>query len=193
MPHIQGIQARALPNFLLNVVQKHSLIAAACGVIKGPALLPVNVVAPYVLTALVPAARHIYLSSSMHRGGTADLARAEWSGARGTLSYSDGKLLVTILMGAVARLCPDTLSHAVDPGWVPTKMGGPSASDDLELGRLTQVWLSITDEQDVLGSGQYWHHQGIETPHPAVHDEALQNALMATLTKHTGAEVAPPC
>lgn len=156
------------------------------GVIGSPALLPVNVVAPYVLTALVPAARHIYLSSSMHRGGIADLARADWSGARATLSYSDSKLLVTVLMTAVARHCPEVLSNAVDPGWVPTRMGGPSASDDLELGHVTQAWLSVSDAPDALVTGKYWHHQRTERPHPAVHDEAFQEALLAVLVKNTG-------
>ena len=67
----------------------------------------------------------------MHRGGSADLSRADWSGARKTLTYSDSKLLVTALMAAIARRRPDVLSNAVDPGWVPTKMGGPSAIDEL--------------------------------------------------------------
>src|SRR5699024_5786336 len=73
------------------------------GVIDGPALLPVNVLAPYVLTALVPASRLVYLSSSMHRGGHADLTGLDWSGSQKTGSYSDSKLYVTALMAAVAR------------------------------------------------------------------------------------------
>lgn len=76
------------------------------GVINGPALLPVNIVGPYILTALVPAARLVYLSSSMHRGGHADLARADWSGSRKSASYSDTKLYATTLMAAVARRQP---------------------------------------------------------------------------------------
>ena len=49
------------------------------GVISGPPVLPVNVVAPYLLTALIERPRRlIYLSSSMHRGG-----RARLSGMRG--------------------------------------------------------------------------------------------------------------
>ena len=48
------------------------------------------------------------------------------------------KLLVTTLASAVARFWPDTASNAVDPGWVPTRMGGPSSPDDLRLGHLTQ-------------------------------------------------------
>lgn len=156
------------------------------GVLDGPALLPVNVVAPYVLTALVPAARVIYLSSGMHRGGTAVLSGLDWSGNRRTASYSDSKLLVTVLMAAVARRWPDVLANAVDPGWVPTRMGGPSASDDLELGHVTQSWLATSEDPAALVSGSYWFHQRTRDPHPAVHDEATQDALLVALSEHTG-------
>lgn len=159
------------------------------GVIDGPALLPVNVVAPYVLTALIPAKRLIYLSSSMHRGGKTDLARADWAGARATMSYSDSKLLVTALMAAIARRRPSILANAVDPGWVPTRMGGPSASDDLELGHVTQAWLAASDDPDALVSGRYWFHQRTEKPHPAVHDHTFQDALLAALAEHTGVDL----
>ncbi len=155
----------------------------------GDALLPVNVVAPYVLTALVPANRLVYLSSSMHRGGSADLSRADWSGARPTLSYSDSKLLVTTLMAAIARRGPDVLANAVDPGWVPTRMGGPSASDDLALGHVTQTWLATSNAPDALVSGGYWFHHRTERPHRAVHDEAFQDALLAALAEHTGIDL----
>ncbi|KQU28529.1 MULTISPECIES: SDR family NAD(P)-dependent oxidoreductase [unclassified Rhodococcus (in: high G+C Gram-positive bacteria)] len=157
------------------------------GIIDGPSLLPVNVVAPYVLSALMGSPeRLIYLSSSMHRGGDRNLARADFSGTRKTVSYSDSKLFVTTLMAAVARRCTSVLAHAVDPGWVPTKMGGPSASDDLALGHVTQAWLATTDDPEALVSGGYWHHEQTETPHPAVHDDDFQDQLVAALTEHTG-------
>jgi NAD(P)-dependent dehydrogenase (short-subunit alcohol dehydrogenase family) len=159
------------------------------GIIDGPALLPVNVVAPYVLTALIPASRLIYLSSSMHRGGRADLSRADWSGQRRTASYSDTKLYVTALMAAVARRWPARLAHAVDPGWVPTKMGGPSASDALALGHVTQAWLATTDDPEAMVSGRYWHHRRTERPHPAVHDERFQDELLAALAERTGVDL----
>jgi NAD(P)-dependent dehydrogenase (short-subunit alcohol dehydrogenase family) len=60
----------------------------------------------------------------------------DWSGHRATGSYSDSKLFVTTLAMAVARLWPNVFSNAVNPGWVPTKMGGPGAPDDLRLGRV---------------------------------------------------------
>lgn len=156
------------------------------GVMNGAGVLPVNVVAPFVLTALVPARRHIYLTSGLHRGGRAALDRIDWSGRGRSASYSDSKLFVTTLSAAVARLRPETLSNAVDPGWVPTRMGGPRASDDLTLGHVTQQWLATSDDPDALTSGGYWYHQRRQQPHPAVLDEAFQEALVRTLEEATG-------
>ncbi|MGO4455309.1 SDR family NAD(P)-dependent oxidoreductase [Arthrobacter sp. RAF14] len=172
-----------------NALGPYDAVIHNAGVIEGPALLPVNVVAPYVLTALVPAGRQIYLSSSMHRGGTADLTHADWSGSSRTVSYSDSKLLVTVLMAAVARGRPTAQSNAVDPGWVPTRMGGPSASDDLALGHVTQAWLASSAELEATVSGEYWHHGRTEKPHRAVHDEAFQDALLSALAEHTEVEL----
>ena len=159
------------------------------GVIEGPDLLQVNVLAPYALTALVPALRLIYLSSSMHRGGRADLAVLDRSGRRGSASYSDSKLLVTALMAGIARRRPDLVAHAVDPGWVPTKMGGPSASDDLALAHLTQTWLAVADDPAALDSGGYWHHRRLEEPDPAVREEGFQEELLGALSARTGLEL----
>lgn len=153
------------------------------GVLEGAAILPVNVVAPYLLTALVPAPRLVFLSSSMHRGGTATLDGLDWSGTTRTASYSDSKLLVTVLAAAVARVRPGVFSNAVDPGWVPTRMGGPNAPDDLELGHRTQVALAEGRAADTSG---YWHHQRREEPHRAVRDEVFQDELLIALAEHTG-------
>jgi NAD(P)-dependent dehydrogenase (short-subunit alcohol dehydrogenase family) len=66
------------------------------GVYSGRLVLPVNVVAPYVLTAMIPRPeRLIYLSSDMDKGGQARLQGLDWSGSRATCSYSDSKLLLT--------------------------------------------------------------------------------------------------
>jgi NAD(P)-dependent dehydrogenase (short-subunit alcohol dehydrogenase family) len=156
------------------------------GVYTGRAVLPVNVVAPYLLTALVDRpARLVYLSSGEHRRGRPDLTRVDWSG-RGRGSYPDSKLFVTALAAAVARLWPDVVSSAVDPGWVPTKMGGPGAPDDLRLGHLTQEWLATSDDPEALVSGGYWHHQRRVEPHPAVGDRRFQDDLLEELARFTG-------
>ncbi|MEU2247789.1 SDR family NAD(P)-dependent oxidoreductase [Streptomyces sp. NPDC019224] len=156
------------------------------GVWSGPAVMPVNVVAPYLLTALLHRPyRLLYLSSSSHFDGRPSPAGIDW---RGTTpgSYADSKLFVTTLAAAAARLFPDVLSNAVDPGWVPTRMGGPGAPDDLELGHLTQQWLAASDEPQALTTGGYWYHQQRQRPHPAVHDEAFQHRLLQTLAEETG-------
>jgi NAD(P)-dependent dehydrogenase (short-subunit alcohol dehydrogenase family) len=156
------------------------------GVISGPHVLPVNVVAPYLLTALIHRPqRLVYLSSSMHRGGRASLAGLEWGGHSRTGSYSDSKLFVTTLAAAVARIWTDVFSNAVDPGWVPTKMGGPGAPDDLRLGHLTQEWLATSDDPDAHTSGGYWYHQRRAEPAPSVHDRRFQDQLVASLARFT--------
>ena len=157
------------------------------GVLSGPHLLPVNVVAPYLLTALVRAERLVYLSSNMHHGGRPDIAGLDWSGQRATSSYSDSKLLVTTLALAVARLWPHVYSNAVDPGWVPTRMGGPGAPDDLRLGHLTQEWLATSDEPEARTSGGYWFHKRRRSPHPATLDPRFQDDLFAALARFSGA------
>ena len=156
------------------------------GVWSGPAVMPVNVIAPYLLTALLRGPRRlVYLSSGSHFGGHPALDGVDWRG-RSAGSYSDSKLFVTTLAAAVARLRPGVLSNAVDPGWVPTKMGGPSAPDDLEQGHRTQEWLASSDEPQALATGGYWYHRERLQPHRAVHDEAFQDRLLQALAEETG-------
>jgi len=81
-------------------------------------------------------------------------------------------------------------SNAVDPGWVPTRMGGRGAPDDLRLGHLTQEWLATSDEPEARSSGGYWFHQRLRPPHPAVLDPQFQDDLLAALARFTGAELA---
>jgi NAD(P)-dependent dehydrogenase (short-subunit alcohol dehydrogenase family) len=161
------------------------------GVYRGAAVLPVNVVAPYVLTALIrPPQRLIYLSSDLHRGGHPDLSRIDWAGRSG--SYSDSKLFVTALALAVARRWPDVAVNAVNPGWVPTRMGGPDAPDDLRLGHRTQEWLATSDDPDARSSGGYWFHQQRRAPHRAAQDRRFQDELLASLAAFTGVELPGP-
>ncbi|MCL2715101.1 MAG: SDR family NAD(P)-dependent oxidoreductase [Alphaproteobacteria bacterium] len=171
----------------VNAIGRMDAVIHNAGVISGASLLIVNVIAPYLLTALMQRPKRlIYLSSRMHQGGRPELAGLDWSGQRVTASYSDSKLFVTTLARAVARLWPEVLSNAVDPGWVPTRMGGPGAPDDLTLGHLTQEWLATSKDPEALKSGFYWHHQRIQEPHPASGDVDFQNRLLAELARVTG-------
>ena len=174
----------------VNRLGRMDAVIHNAGVYSGATILPVNVVAPYLLTALIHRPRRlVYLSSGMHRGGRADVAGMDWRGHSRTGSYSDSKLFVTTLAAAVARLFPGTASNAVDPGWVPTRMGGPGAPDDLRLGHLTQEWLAVSEDADALRTGGYWHHQRLQKPHPAVHDVRFQDQLLSALVDVTGTYV----
>jgi NAD(P)-dependent dehydrogenase (short-subunit alcohol dehydrogenase family) len=148
----------------------------------------VNVLAPYLLTALVGRPdRLVYLSSGMHRGGDADLSDLQWTRKRWNPSqaYSDSKLHVVALAFAIARRWSDVRSNAVDPGWVPTRMGGPGAPDDLEQGVETQARLVVHSP----ASGGYYYHQRLSETHPAVSDIEVQEGLLAVCREITGVEL----
>jgi NAD(P)-dependent dehydrogenase (short-subunit alcohol dehydrogenase family) len=152
-------------------------------------IVAVNTLAPYMLTALIERPRRlVYLSSSMHRGGGSSLRDFDWLERRwdSTRAYSESKLYVTALAFAVARRWPDVLSNAVDPGWVPTKMGGPGAPDDLEKGYLTQTWLAGSDDPGATVSGRYWHHRRLQAPATEACNPAFQDQLSTKLAELTG-------
>ena len=154
-----------------------------------PRVVAVNVLAPYLLTAHIKRpARLVYLSSGMHTSGQAALGDLDWDRRtwNGVQAYCDSKLYVTTLAAAVARYWPDTLSNAVDPGWVPTRMGGSHATDDLALGHDTQVWLATSDEPAATTTGKYWYHRQVGRPAAAVNDTGFQDHLLETLERITG-------
>jgi NAD(P)-dependent dehydrogenase (short-subunit alcohol dehydrogenase family) len=175
----------------VNRLGRMDAVIHNAGVDTGPHVLAVNVVAPYLLTALIDRPqRLVYLSSSLHRSGRPSLSGIDWSGHRTTGSYSDSKLFVTTLAVAVARMWAEVVSNAVDPGWVPTKMGGAGAPDDLRLGHLTQEWLATSEDPDAQTSGGYWHHQRRTEPHPAVGDRRFQDQLLEELARFTTTRLA---
>jgi len=151
--------------------------------------LAVNTLAPYMLTALIDRPdRLIYLSSGLHHAGAGSLRDIDWTGRRwnAAQAYSESKLQVTALALTVARAWPQVLSNAVDPGWVPTKMGGPAATDDLELGHLTQTWLAVSNDAAATVSGGYWYHQQRQEPAPQARDLTFQDQLTDRLAALTG-------
>ena len=83
------------------------------------------------------------------------------------------------------------MSNAVDPGWVPTKMGGPTASDDLEMGYQTQTWLAVSEAAAARVSGKYWYHRRQQEPVAEARDPAFQDQLMDRLAAITGVTLFP--
>jgi len=154
----------------------------------------INVLAPYMLTALItPPARLVYLSSGMHLGGEVRFDDLQWTERswNGAQAYSDSKLLDVALAFAVARRWPHALSNAVHPGWVATKMGGAGAPDDLSLAPRTQVWLAVSDDPAALVSGEYFYHQERAETNPAAHSPQIQDELLEHCAALTGTALPP--
>lgn len=157
-----------------------------------PHVFAINTLAPYLLTArITPPHRLVYLSSGLHRGGDATLKDLTWEKRpwNGTQAYSDTKLHDTLLAFAIARLWPDVLSNAVEPGWVATKMGGPGASDDLDQGHRTQAWLAVSNDPAATVTGDYFYHLRRRAPVPACHDIATQDKLLDACRQLTGVDL----
>src|SRR5688572_28107425 len=127
----------------VNALGAFDAVIHNAGVYRVPSKLifAVNTLAPYVLTSLIQKPKRlIYLGSGMHLHGHLNLDNFTKDISR--ISYSDSKLHVLMLAMAVARKWQEVYSNAVDPGWVPTKMGGRGAPDDLQRGYDTQAWLA---------------------------------------------------
>ena len=148
-------------------------------------IFPVNTLAPYILTCLIrKPERLIYLSSSLHLDGR--FIPESFTQDVSSISYSDTKLHVLMLAKAVARRWPEVYSNALDPGWVPTKMGGESAPDDLQKGYETQVWLAASDHAEALVSGNYFRHQKVTRHNPEADDVDLQEKFLSVCEDVTG-------
>jgi NAD(P)-dependent dehydrogenase (short-subunit alcohol dehydrogenase family) len=148
-------------------------------------IVAVNTLAPYILTCLIQKPKRlIYLSSGMHLQGDPDPDKLVNN--IGRVSYSDSKLHVLMLSMAVARKWPEVYSNAVDPGWVPTKMGGPGAPDNLEKGFQTQVWLAVSDDDKAKVSGRYFHHRKETHYRPEAADAMLQEKFLSVCEQVTG-------
>jgi NAD(P)-dependent dehydrogenase (short-subunit alcohol dehydrogenase family) len=155
-------------------------------------LLAVNTIAPYILTALIaPPKRLVYLSSGLHQDGDPSLNDLTWAARpwRGQQAYSDTKLHDVLLAFAVARRWSDVLSNALEPGWVPTKMGGPGATDDMDQAQRTQAWLAVSDDPALryLASTSITCKSAVRLP--ATRDITTQDRLLDFCSRATGVEL----
>lgn len=148
-------------------------------------LFPVNTLAPYILTCLIEKPKRlIYLSSDMHEGGRSKLENFKTDISQ--ITYSDTKLHVFMLCKAVARHWSHVYANALNPGWVPTKMGGSGAPDDLKKGYETQVWLAVSNEEKAKVSGRFFYHQKEISYNREADDELLQERFLTLCKEITG-------
>jgi NAD(P)-dependent dehydrogenase (short-subunit alcohol dehydrogenase family) len=153
-----------------------------------PVSKPIGV-APYILTALIERPKRlVYLSSGMHRGVRPRMddllwTKRSWSGLS---AYAESKLCDVLLAFAAARRWKDVKANALEPGWVATKMGGPSAPDDLHQGCVTQAWLATSEDELARSTGGYFYHQRPRAPNPTAADLRSQEELLAECGRISG-------
>jgi NAD(P)-dependent dehydrogenase (short-subunit alcohol dehydrogenase family) len=136
-------------------------------------LFAVNVLAPYLLSTLLKRPeRMVFMSSGLHLGGSLTLDKKK-------CSYSDTKLFDLMFAKYFAREWPGTYINAVNPGWVPTRMGGAGAPDSLVKGAETQVWLSVSTDPSALVTGKYFHHKKEQQYNPIADSIEAQEKLIA--------------
>ena len=170
-----------------NALGKFETVIHNAGVYQASAeeILTVNTLAPYILTSLIQRPKRlIYLSSGMHLDGRSKLESFKTDVSR--ITYSDSKLHVLMLSMAVARKWPTVYANAVDPGWVPTKMGGQGAPDDLQKGYETQVWLAVSNDEKARVSRLYLHHRKKTAHNPEADDVQSQERFLSLCKEITG-------
>jgi NAD(P)-dependent dehydrogenase (short-subunit alcohol dehydrogenase family) len=151
----------------------------------GEKLFPVNTLAPYILTCMIEKPKRlIYLSSDMHKGGRSKLESFKTDISR--ITYSDTKLHVLMLCKAAARHWSHVYANSINPGWVPTKMGGSGAPDDLKKGYETQVWLAVSRDEKAKVSGRYFYHQKEISYNREADDVLLQERFLSLCKELTG-------
>lgn len=154
-----------------------------------PHVFAINTLSAYLLTALIARPqRLVYLSSGLHHQAEANLDDILWRRRRwdGAAAYAESKLHDAMLAFAIARRWPEVFSNALEPGWVPTKMGGPGAPDDMDQAHRTQVWLAAGEDAKARVTGAYFYHLKRRAPNPQAQDAALQDRLLALCTELSG-------
>lgn len=162
-----------------------------------PALAAVNTIAPYILTALINRPKRlVFLSSSMHTAGSGSMddilyaqrGENKWNDNQ---AYSSSKLHSVLFAKAFARRWPEVTSNALDPGWMPTKMGGMSATGDIQSSVSSYVMLAEGEEEAAKKTGRYFEPNKIESSAVKVtDDEKVQDRLLEICAEFSGVKLA---
>jgi NAD(P)-dependent dehydrogenase (short-subunit alcohol dehydrogenase family) len=157
-----------------------------------PHVFATNVIAPFVLTALLKRPKRlVYLSSGMHQRVQANLSDIIWEKRTwaGSTAYAESKLYDVLLAFAISRRWRDVFSNALEPGWVATRMGGSGAPDDIDQAHLTQAWLAVSNDPAALVTGQYFYHIRPRQPNPQAYDTTLQDGLVDACERLSGVKL----
>ena len=157
-----------------------------------PHVFAINTLSAYILTALLDRPKRlVYLSSGMHHRVDAHLEDILWEKRRwdGSAAYAESKLHDVMLAFAIARRWPNVSSNSLEPGWVPTKMGGSGAPDDMEQAHLTQAWLAAGEDPESQVTGKYFYHLRRMQPNSQAHDPVLQDRLIGICAEISGVTI----
>ncbi|KAJ6544126.1 hypothetical protein B0H19DRAFT_1169710 [Mycena capillaripes] len=164
-----------------NKLGPYDAVLHNAGVYSGASVFAVNTLAPYVLTCLMAKPKRLlFVSSGMHFSG-----RATLDGER--TGYGDSKLHDVMLAKIFARRWKDVASFSVDPGWVPTKMGGSGAPGSLDAAVDTFTMVSLGEGVATsANTGAYLKDSRVQNPSALALDEGLQDKLVEALEKIGG-------
>jgi NAD(P)-dependent dehydrogenase (short-subunit alcohol dehydrogenase family) len=162
-----------------------------------PALAAVNTLAPYILTASInQPKRLVFLSSALHFSGSTNVDDVLWL-QRGESQYDEhsaynaSKLHNVLFAKAFAKRWPEVKSNALDPGWMPTKMGGGSATGNFDESIASYVMLAEGEEAAAKKSGCYFTPGKKEQePHKVTDDVEAQKKLLETCAEVSGVKLA---
>ncbi len=148
---------------------------------SGEEIFKINVLAPFILTALINKPKKlIYIGSNMHAQGKIDLENLLEKRA---VDYSTSKLQILMLGLFICKQWSGVDTYIVDPGWVKTKMANYNAPDNLEDGCATQIWLASNEKLNL--SGKYFYHLQETIYSLKADDVEIQNKLIDIYEKLT--------
>jgi NAD(P)-dependent dehydrogenase (short-subunit alcohol dehydrogenase family) len=156
-----------------------------------PASVFVNLVAPYILAALIkPPKRLIFVASVLHHEARTDLkdifwlerGEQEWNDFQ---AYCDSKFHVVLLVKAMARRFKNSVI-ALHPGYVPTKLAGKDAPGKMQDGIETYIMLAEGDYDTSLTGAYFDPKRERVQPHALTADENKQEAIVKACEDLTG-------
>ncbi|KAG9516565.1 short chain dehydrogenase, partial [Aureobasidium melanogenum] len=159
-----------------------------------PSLVAVNTLAPYMLASLMAKPKRlIFVSSGLHQNGNAGLDDITWQ-KRGeqkwndSQAYADSKLHNIMFAFAFNRHYKMPTA-SVDPGWVKTKMGGPSAMDDLDAA--VETFAMVCTGEGEAGEREVGHYYQMKQRsfREEAKDVETQEKLLNILEGVTGVKV----
>ena len=65
-------------------------------------------------------------------------------------------------------------------------MGGVTATDNLDEGHRTQVWLAVSEDAAAKVTGEYFYHMKRRSPNPATRDSERQQRLLDACARFSG-------